>query len=58
MPIYVYRCDKCNRTVETIQSTQHVAKSMTCDCGGLMERQSTAASVHFKGDGWTPRGNA
>lgn len=52
MPIYVYKCERCGKSLERILSP-YVAKmtsrvSVACGCGGVMQR--TAA-----GHAWTPK---
>lgn len=52
MPIYEYRCKKCNHTFERIQkfSDPHVKKCP--ECGGAVEQVLSAPAVQFKGSGW------
>lgn len=55
MPIYVWRCEPCNREHERIVSNWFdatKAKLKCDDCGSVMERQVTAASPQFKGSGF------
>ena len=52
MPFYDYLCAKCGATVEVLHGIdEHQARTHE-DCGGSLERQFSAASVHFKGSGW------
>src|SRR6266436_1905645 len=52
MPLYEYRCSKCEKTFEVIQKfvdaplTEHEA------CGGAVLRMMSAPSFHLKGSGW------
>jgi putative FmdB family regulatory protein len=52
MPIYEYRCKKCQHTFERIQkfSDPHVKKCP--ECGGAVEQVLSAPAVQFKGSGW------
>lgn len=53
MPIYVYVCSECVHKYECIQN--YFERPRCPKCGGEGERQPTAASTHFKGEGWTPK---
>ena len=52
MPIYEYRCKKCQHIFERIQkfSDPHVKKCP--ECGGAVEQVLSAPAVQFKGSGW------
>lgn len=52
MPFYDYRCAKCGATVEVLHGIDEQQARTHDACGGLLERQFSAASVHFKGSGW------
>jgi putative FmdB family regulatory protein len=52
MPFYDYRCAKCGATVEVLHGIDEQQARTHDDCGGSLERQFSAASVHFKGSGW------
>ncbi len=52
MPLYEYRCTKCNHVFEKIQkfSDPHVSKCPKC--GAKVEQVISAPAVQFKGAGW------
>ena len=52
MPFYDYLCAKCGATVEVLHGIAEQQARTHEDCGGSLERQFSAASVHFKGSGW------
>ena len=52
MPFYDYLCAKCGATVEVLHGIDVQQARTHEDCGGSLERQFSAASVHFKGSGW------
>lgn len=52
MPFYDYLCAKCGATVEVLHGIEEQQARTHEDCGGALERQFSAASVHFKGSGW------
>lgn len=52
MPFYDYLCAKCGATVEVLHGIDEQKAQAHEDCGGSLERQFSAASVHFKGSGW------
>jgi putative FmdB family regulatory protein len=55
MPIYVYRCSKCEEAVEEIQKYDDPPPVRDCPQGGTcaFERQMTSASrFKFVGEGW------
>ena len=52
MPFYDYLCAKCGATVEVLHGIDEQQARTHEGCGGSMERQFSAASVHFKGSGW------
>ena len=52
MPFYDYLCAKCGATVEVLHGIDEQQARTHEDCGGSLERQFSAASVHFKGSGW------
>lgn len=57
MPIYEYRCDKCNLSFEKLQNIRHrkTPACPKCKKEDKVERKITAPNVHFKGRGWTPQ---
>ncbi len=52
MPFYDYHCTRCDTTVELLHGIDDEAKRTHEGCGGALERQFSATSVHFKGSGW------
>jgi putative FmdB family regulatory protein len=52
MPFYDYLCAKCGATVEVLHGIDEQQARTHEECGGTLERQFSAASVHFKGSGW------
>lgn len=58
MPIYVYKCEKCEHVQEVIQKMSDPPLTH-CDqegCDGEVKKQLTTASPHFKGSGWASDG--
>jgi putative FmdB family regulatory protein len=52
LPLYAYRCTKCNHRFEKIQNFS-AAPLLECpSCQGLLERPLTAPALQFKGAGW------
>jgi len=52
MPFYDYHCTQCDTTVELLHGIDDETKRTHEGCGGALERQFSATSVHFKGSGW------
>jgi putative FmdB family regulatory protein len=52
MPIYEFRCKKCNDQIEVYQKMSDKPPTRCRKCGGRMEKQFSRTSVQFKGDGW------
>jgi putative FmdB family regulatory protein len=52
MPLYEYRCEKCHRTFEVIQSFSDAELTECSECGGHLERLLSAPAIRFKGTGW------
>ena len=52
MPLYEYRCRKCGRRFEKIESLSASPTKKCPHCGGRAERQLTAPAIQFKGSGW------
>jgi len=52
MPIYEYRCKKCNDQIEVFQKASDKPPARCKKCGGRMEKQFSRTSVQFKGEGW------
>ncbi|HEY6347517.1 MAG TPA: zinc ribbon domain-containing protein [Bryobacteraceae bacterium] len=52
MPLYEYRCSKCDRVFEVLQKFSDAPLELHGDCGGPVERLISAPSFRFKGSGW------
>ena len=52
MPIYEFRCKKCNDQIEVFQKLADKPPARCRKCGGRLEKQFSRTSVQFKGDGW------
>ena len=52
MPIYEFRCQKCNDQIEVYQKLSDKPPTRCRKCGGRMEKQFSRTSVQFKGEGW------
>jgi len=55
MPLYDYRCTKCEREVEVMHGI-HDSGPETCEqCGGAMRKALSTPAIHFKGSGWAKK---
>ena len=52
MPIYEYRCSKCGKTFEALQSIGAAAISKCIHCQGKTKKIVSRSSFQFKGQGW------
>ncbi len=52
MPLYEYRCLKCDRHVEKIENVKGPHLKKCPHCGGKVESVLTAPAIQFKGSGW------
>ena len=52
MPLYEYRCSKCNDVFEVIQKFSDAPLTVHEGCGGSVERLISAPGLQFKGSGW------
>lgn len=52
MPIYEFRCKKCQDQIEVFQKLSDKPPTRCRKCGGRMEKQFSRTSVQFKGEGW------
>ena len=50
MPNYDFKCKQCNKVIEALTSMN--VNEISCDCGGVAEKQISAPGVIFKGSGW------
>lgn len=69
MPVYVFKCPQCEDLKEVARLLCEADEPEYCSrciqsgdegqgdwpCGERMEKQATAAGLHFKGKGWTER---
>ena len=52
MPVYEFRCDKCDR-IQDVALGFDAPKEVVCEgCSKPMFRVWTATPTHFKGTGW------
>ena len=52
MPLYEYRCLKCDKHTEKIENLNGPHLKKCPHCGGKMESVLTAPAIQFKGSGW------
>ena len=52
MPIYEFRCKKCNALTEVFQKLSDKPPSRCRKCGGRLEKQVSKTAIQFKGEGW------
>lgn len=52
MPIYEYRCMKCNSEFEAMQRFSDAPLSTCPSCGGKAKRLISRSSFQLKGSGW------
>lgn len=52
MPLYEYKCTKCGRTTEKIESVSGPHLRKCPHCGGKVESLISAPAIQFKGSGW------
>ncbi|MGO9241110.1 MAG: FmdB family zinc ribbon protein [Bryobacteraceae bacterium] len=52
MPLYEYKCGKCNEVFEVLQRFSDAPLKVHDGCGGRVQRLMTAPSFQFKGSGW------
>jgi len=52
LPLYEYKCLKCGRLTEKIESVSGPYLKKCPKCGGKVEAVITAPSIQFKGSGW------
>jgi putative FmdB family regulatory protein len=52
LPLYEYRCLKCDRHTDKIENLNGPHFKKCPHCGGKVESVITAPSIQFKGSGW------
>ena len=52
MPLYEYKCHRCNKTFEVRQKFADEPLKVHEECGGEAERLISVPSLQFKGTGW------
>jgi putative FmdB family regulatory protein len=52
MPIYEFRCKKCDSLIEVFQKLSDKPPTKCKKCGGRLEKQISKTSIQFKGEGW------
>ena len=52
MPVYEYRCKRCQKTFEVLQKISSEPLRTCLECGGPLEKLISVSSFQFKGSGW------
>ena len=52
MPLYEYKCHRCDKTFEVMQRFSDAPLTTHEGCGGEVERLLSAPALQFKGSGW------
>lgn len=52
MPIYEYKCTKCNEEFEVMQKISDDLLTECSSCGGELKKLITSTSFVLKGGGW------
>jgi putative FmdB family regulatory protein len=52
LPLYEYKCLKCGKKTEKIESVSGPFLKKCPLCGGKVERVQSAPAIQFKGSGW------
>jgi putative FmdB family regulatory protein len=52
LPLYEYKCVKCGRRTEKIESVSGPHLKKCPHCGGKVEALISAPAIQFKGSGW------
>jgi putative FmdB family regulatory protein len=52
MPLYEYKCSKCQATFEVIQKVADPPLKKCIKCGGVVIKTISAPAIQFKGSGW------
>lgn len=52
MPLYEYRCDRCDEIFEVMQKFSDAPLATHDKCGGPVQRLISVPAIQFKGTGW------
>lgn len=52
MPLYEYKCSKCNTVFEVMQKITEPPLKICIKCGGAVTKIISAPAIQFKGSGW------
>ncbi len=52
MPIYEYKCLRCNHEFEAVQKFSDAPVRQCSVCGGPVKKLISRSSFHLKGSGW------
>jgi putative FmdB family regulatory protein len=52
MPLYEYKCNRCNDVFEVMQKFSDAPLTVHESCGGGVERLLSSPALQFKGSGW------
>jgi putative FmdB family regulatory protein len=52
MPLYEYRCNKCNKSFEVLQKINAEPLTTCLYCQGDVEKLISKSSFQLKGNGW------
>ena|SRR6202521_5201303 len=52
MPIYEFRCTKCNAYTEVFQKLSDKQPTRCRKCKGRLEKLVSKSAIKFKGEGW------
>jgi putative FmdB family regulatory protein len=52
MPLYEYKCERCQTVFEVIQKFSDSPLEVHEGCGGRVERLLSSPALRFKGSGW------
>ena len=52
MPLYEYKCTKCNSIFEIIQKVNDEPLKLCIKCGGPVIKIISPPTLQFKGNGW------
>lgn len=52
MPLYEYKCTKCHKRTEKIESVSGPHLKKCPHCGGKVESVLSAPAIQFRGAGW------